>query len=149
MKELNNALNPEILAQAKKLERLTMLLRNGLPPECDGHYQAAAIHDSTFVIVTDSPVWTTRLRQLGPQILLLLENKTTKKIQHVRVITRHGPTVSNHKPPVVKRELSQQASQHIAQTAEYINDKSLKDALIKISKHGKKNSSDANGGKNS
>ena len=149
MKQLNNTLSPAILAQAKKLERLTMLLRNGLPPECDGHYQAATIHDGTFVIVTDSPVWTTRLRQLGPQILQLLENKTPEKIQHIRVITRHGPTVSNHKPAVIKRELSQQASRHIAQTAEYINDKSLKDALIKISKRGKKDPSDTSGGKNS
>ena len=138
MKQLNNALDPGILAHARKLERLTMLLRNELPPECDGHYHAAAIHDNTLVIVTDSPVWTTRLRQLGPKILQLLKNKTPRSLQHVRIISRQGPAVSNHEPPVIKRELSQTSSQHIAQTASYIEDKPLKKALLKISRHGQK-----------
>lgn len=143
MKQLNNVLDPGILAHSRKLEQLTMLLRNALPPECDGHYHAAAIHDNTLVIVTDSPVWTTRLRQLGPQILQILKNKTPRKLQHIRVISRHGPAVSNHEPPVIKRELSQQSSQHITQTANYIKDKSLKEALLKIAQHGReKNSSD-------
>lgn len=152
MKQLNNALDPGILAHARKLERLTMLLRKELPPECDGHYHAAAIHDGTLVIVTDSPVWTTRLRQLGPQILQLLKNKTPQNLQHVRIISRHGPAVSNHEPPVVKRELSQQSSQYIAQTASYIKDKPLKEALLKISRHAQKKQPsdvDTSGGENS
>ncbi len=121
-----------------------MLLRNELPPECDGHYHAAAIHDSTLVIVTDSPVWTTRLRQLGPQILQLLKNQIPQKLQHVRIISRHGPAVSNHEPPVVKHELSRKSSQHIAQTATYIKHKPLQDALLKMSRHGQqKHPSDA------
>jgi hypothetical protein len=138
MKQLNKALDPNILAHSRKLEQLTMLLRNALPPECDGHYHAAAVHDSTLVIVTDSPVWTTRLRQLGPQILQLLKNKTPQNLQHVRIISRQGPAVSNHEPPVVKHEISQQSSQHIAQTADYIKDKPLKEALLKIARHGQK-----------
>lgn len=138
MKPLNNALDPVILAQTRKLEHLTMLLRNELPPECDGHYHVAAIHDGTLVIVTDSPVWTTRLRQLGPLILQTLKNKVPYSLQHVRIISRHGPVVSIYEPPVVKHELSQQSSQHIAQTAAYIKDKPLKEALLKISRHGQK-----------
>jgi hypothetical protein len=139
VKQLNNALDPGILAQAHKLEHLTMLLRNELPPECDGHYHVAAIHDSTLVIVTDSPVWTTRLRQLGPLIVQTLNSKTPQKnLQHVRIVSRQGPAVSTHKPPAVKHELSQQSSQHIAQTAAYIKDKPLKEALLKISRHGQK-----------
>jgi hypothetical protein len=138
MKQLNNILNPGILAHSRKLEHLTMLLRNELPPECDGHYHAAAIHGNTLVIVTDSPVWTTRLRQLGPGILQLLKNKIPQNLQHIRVISRRGPAVSNHEQPAVKRELSQQSSQHIAQTANYIENEPLKQALLKISRHGQK-----------
>lgn len=138
MRQLNNALDPRILAQARKLEKLTMLLRNALPPECDGHYHVAAIHNDTLVIVTDSPVWTTRCRQLGPLILQTLKNKVPPILQHVRIISRHGPVVSTHEPAVVKHELSQQSSQHIAQTAAYIKDKPLKEALLKISRHGQK-----------
>ena len=138
MKQLNDALNLGILAQTQKLDHLTMLLRTQLPPECDGHYDVAAIHGSTLVIVTDSPVWTTRLRQLGPLILQSLENKTAQYFQHVRIISRHGPVVSNYELPVVKRELSQQSRHQITQAAKYIKDKPLKEALLKIAQHGKK-----------
>lgn len=115
-----------------------MLLRTELPPECDGHYHAAAIHDSTLVIVTDSPVWTTRLRQLGPLILQTLKNKTPQVLHHVRIISRHGPVVSTYETPVVKRELSEQSRHQIAQTAQYIKDKPLKDALLSIARRGQK-----------
>ena len=138
MKPLKNAVDPGVLAQAQKLERWTMLLRSELPPECDGHYHVASIHDSTLVIVTDSPVWTTRLRQLGPLILQTLKNKVSQNLQHVRIISRHGPAVSSYKPPAVKHELSPQSSRHIEQTAGYIQDKPLKDALLKIARHGHK-----------
>lgn len=131
MKKLNNALNPGLLGQTRKLEHLTMLLSNSLPPECYGHYHVAATHGSTLVIVTDSPVWTTRLRQLGPLIIQTMQGSVPQKLQHVRIISRHGPVVSNYQPPVVKHELSQQSSNHIAQTAEYIKDKPLKEALLK------------------
>lgn len=138
MKKLNNALDPAILGQVRKLESMTMQLRTELPPECDNHYHVAAIHDSTLVIVTDSPVWTTRLRQLSPLILLTLNNKAHQNLQHVRIISRHGPVVSTYEPALVKHELSQQSSQHISQTAAYIKDKPLKDALLKIARHGDK-----------
>lgn len=138
MKKLNNALNPSILGQTQKLEHLTMLLRNSLPPECDGHYHVAATHGPTLVIITDSPVWTTRLRQLGPLILQTMQENVPLKLQHVRIISRHGPVISTYQPPVVKHELSQQSSRHIAQTAEYIKDKPLKNALLKIARHGQK-----------
>lgn len=145
MKKLNtapgpviSALDQGILKQARKLEQWTMLLRNELPPECDGHYHVASFHDNTLVIVTDSPVWTTRLRQLGPLIIQTLKNKVLLNLQHVRIISRHGPTVSNYDPPVVKHELSPQASRQIEQTAAYIQDKPLKDALLKIARHGRK-----------
>ncbi len=138
MKQLNNMLDPKILAQVRKLEQLTMLLRNALPPECDGHYHVAAIHNNTITIVTDSPVWTTRCRQLGPLILQTLKNKAPQNLQHVRIISRHGPVVSTHEPPVVKHKLSQQSSQLIAQTAAYVKDKPLKEALLKMSRHSQK-----------
>lgn len=138
MKLFKAQLDTRLVARTRSLEQLNLQLRNALPPECDGHYNVAAIHDRTVVIVTDSPVWTTRLRQLGPLILETLAGKTRQQLQHVRIISRHGPVVSDYKPPVVKRELSQQSSEQIAQTASYINDEHLRDALLKISRHAKK-----------
>lgn len=138
MKPFNAQLDSRLLARTRTLSQLTLLLRNALPPECDGHYNVAAIHDRTVIIVSDSPVWTTRLRQLGTSILQTLAGKTRQPLQHVRIISRHGPVVSDYKQPVVKRQLSQQSGRQITQTASYINDKSLRDALLKIARRSKK-----------
>lgn len=109
-----------------------MLLRSILPAECDNHYHAAAVRDKTLIIVTDSPVWTTRLRQLGPKILQNLLKEITPSIQHVRISTRMGPTVSDYKPVTVKHHMSSQSGLHIKQCANYIEDEKLKRALLNI-----------------
>lgn len=139
MKPFNAQLDSALLARTRTLAQLTMLLRQSLPPECDGHYNVAAIRDRTLVIVTDSPVWTTRLRQLGNFILQTLTGKTRQPLQHVRIISRHGPVISDYEQPVVKRELSQQSGRQITQTASYINNEPLRKALLKIARRARKN----------
>ena len=138
MKQFIGQLDSTLLAQTRELDRLNMLLRSSLPPECDGHYQVAGIRDKTVIIVTDSPVWTTRLRQLGPQILQNLPDNITAGIQHVRISTRMGPTVSDYKTPLVKHDLSSKSASHITQCASYINDEKLKGALLHIARHADK-----------
>jgi len=141
MRPINIHLDSKLTAQTRKLEHLTLILKNNLPPECDGHYHVASIRNDTVIIVTDSPVWTTRLRQLGPLILQALANSAADSVRqrllHVRVISRHGPSLNQRQPAVVKRTISQQSCRQIAQTASYISDKKLKNALLKISRHSK------------
>ena len=147
MKPINIHIDSKLTAQTRKLEQMTMLLKNNLPPECDGHYHVANIRDDTVVVITDSPVWTTRLRQLGPLILQILSRSvqahsmgpksTQQQLHHVHIVSRYGPIPDHHQPPAVKRTISQQSRQQIEQTASYISDKKLKNALLKISKHGK------------
>jgi hypothetical protein len=150
MKPINTHLDSKLMTQARKLEQLTLVLRNNLPPECGDHYHVTGIRTDTVMIVTDSPAWTTRLRQLSPSILQALATASTSTstltnairlphaIHHVRINTRHGPVPDRHQPTAMKRTISQQSRQHIAQTASYISDKKLKNALLQISKHGKK-----------
>ena len=138
MKQFIAQLDSSLLARTRELDRLNMLLSSSLPPECDGHYQASGVRERTIIIVTDSPVWTTRLRQLSSVILENLPAELKTSIQHVRISTRLGPTVSNHKKPVVKHDLSSKSGQHITQCASYINDEKLKRALLKIARHADK-----------
>ncbi|MFC1589069.1 DciA family protein [Pseudomonadota bacterium] len=139
MEHFNSQLNPSIVSKAHHLEQLTLILDGVLPPETSGHYHVANIDNSTLVVITDSPVWTTRLRQLGPTIIETLSNQTGERFQHVRIISRHGsietpPQVT----PTINRVLSEASSQQLIQTAEHIKDKELKEALLKISKRSKK-----------
>ena len=154
MRPINIHLDSKLTAQTRKLEQMTMLLKNNLPPECDGHYHVASIRDDTVVVITDSPVWTTRLRQLSPLILQILAdhmanplahsathsvqpNSIQQRLRHVRIVSRYGPIPDHHQPTAVKRTISQQSRHQIAQTASYIGNKKLKNALLKISRHGK------------
>ena len=135
METFNSRLDDSLRKRAQELGRLTSLLRSELPPESDGHYHVANIRDRTLVIMTDSPVWTTRLRQLGPSILKILENNGKKNLLHVRVFSRPSQTVdSKPKQPVRKppKRLSRQSSQLINQAASYIDDDDLRQALFRL-----------------
>lgn len=131
-------LDSGLKAQARKLEKLTLTLKQHLPPECDGHYYVTNIHENTVVIITDSPVWTTRLRQLGPLILQSLSGHSAHPLHHVRISSRLGPVIERPTVTKVQRSLSRRSSDQIAQTASYIGDSKLKNALLKISRHRKK-----------
>lgn len=134
MKRFNLQLNPALVSKSHELERLTSLLSGELPRETSGHYHVAGIDDSTLIIITDSPVWTTRLRQLGPAIINILAERAGKSVQHVRIISRRGAIKSPYQAnPTVERVLSEESGQLLSQTAEYIHDDELKNALLKLS----------------
>ena len=136
MHPIQNSLDERLLAQARRMDHLTNQLRQQLPPECDGHYHVANIRQRTLVIITDSPAWTTRLRQLAPDIIAIVQRAGAADIQHVNVSSRvkyHAPR--RQEPAHVKRSLSKQVSEHIDRSAEYINDDALKRALKKLARH--------------
>lgn len=139
MKTFSQQLNPALISKAHRLEQLTLILNSELPPETCGHYHVTGLDNSTLAIITDSPVWTTRLRQLGPSIIQIVTNQTTNDLQHVQITSRHGSIKAPYQAgQTVNRVLSKQSGQQVAQTAEYIKDKELKVALLKLSKRGTK-----------
>jgi hypothetical protein len=134
----NSRLDDSLRKRAQELRRLTSMLRGELPPESDGHYHVANIHDRTVVIMTDSPVWTTRLRQLGPRILTILQNSGRKNLLHIRVFSRPAQSPVARPPESVKtkpRHISPQSSRLLNQAASAIGDEGLRDALLKLARH--------------
>ena len=131
-------LDDSLKKHARELGRLTSLLRSALPPESDGHYHVAGIRDRTLVIMTDSPVWTTRLRQLGPRILGVLQGSGQKHLQHIRVFSRPSRAADARPPvsrPAAREPISAQSSRLIEQTASSIDDDGLRNALLKLAGH--------------
>jgi hypothetical protein len=137
----NTRLDERLKKRAQELNRLTLMLRNELPPEVDGHFSVANIRDRTLVIMSDSPVWATRLRQLGPQIVNILQNNGKKNLLHIQVFSRppSSPVARPPEPPQrPARKLSQQSTELINQTASYIEDENLREAMLKLAKRGSK-----------
>ena len=138
MDTFNSRLDTRLRKRAEELGRLTSLLRSELPAESDGHYHVANIRDRTVVIMTDSPVWTTRLRQLSPRILTLLQNSGRKNLLHVRVFSRPSQAVAVRPPQPAKKQpkrISPRSSRLIHQAASYIDDDKLRGALLRLAAH--------------
>ena len=149
MKPINEQINPNILIQAKKLTQFMQLLQNILPIECRNHVQVANIRNQNLMLITDSPVWTTRLRQLSPQILQYIQENTsshrkTEMIHHIQISTRYHSTTSNAETSVPERnlnkpEISEKTADLLTQSADSISHQQLKKALLKIASHSKSN----------
>ena len=143
MKPLNEQINPKIIAQAKMLDQYTRILHKILPIECRNHVQIANIRQQNLMLITDSPVWTTRLRQLCPQILLFLqENKTENEqiIHHIQISTRYqnnsaGEPRTSVKKDRLKPSITEKTANLLSQSANSIGDQRLKEALLRVARN--------------
>ncbi len=158
MKPIFEQLSPGLLARSKNLSVLTQLLTDCLPGQVHGHFHVVKLDQHTLFIVTDSPVWATRLRQLAPQLINHLRiNRSGQKhhkymaninlqtlipagIRHIQVLTRPGqlittPCSSPEHHQNYPRQLSPQAGKLLSQSADYINDGKLSESLRKLSRH--------------
>ena len=149
MKPLNEQISPNIVMQAKKLAKYTQLLHQILPIECRNHVEVANIRNQNLMLITDSPVWTTRLRQLSPQILEFIRQNSanndtrasdTQVIHHVQIRTRYSPAGSDqqHASKVAKKpvpRISTKTAEILSQSAESIGSDELRTSLLKMAKH--------------
>jgi hypothetical protein len=155
MKPVNEQIDPKYMIQARKLTQFTQLLHNVLPIECRNHVEVANIRQQILMLITDSPVWTTRLRQLCPQILQYIRENSSKfdtstsdsdsskkqMIHHIQISTRyHTANASDQQQSSNKKrnipQISKKTAELLSQSADSIDDPKLKTALQKIARHG-------------
>jgi len=163
MKQINEQINPIFLQQTQKLAQFTKIIRAVLPGECLNHVKVANIRNQTLMLVTDSPVWTTRLRQLSPQILQFvqnnmpapssdgdsennLKNQNANIIHHLRISTRYqkggGDTALGKVKSRKKLQISQKTAELLLQSADSFDDDQLKVALSKLAAHAANHTTD-------
>jgi len=149
MKPLNEQINARFVIQAKKLTQFNRLLQEILPAECRSHVRVANIRQQSLMLITDSPVWTTRLRQLSPQILSFIREHIpdSQTIHHVQISTRYAASqpatgktsrqtsqqaqvAGNH-----RRAISKKTARLLSQSADDIKHQTLKNALLKLARH--------------
>ncbi len=140
MKPLNEQINPKIIAQARKLNQYTRILHQILPIECRNHVQIANIRQQNLMLITDSPVWTTRLRQLCPQILQFLHENNVeneKIIHHIQISTRYQNNDAGESKALAKKNrhkpsITEKTANLLSQSANSIDDQQLKEALLRM-----------------
>lgn len=137
MKKLSDNLGRHIQQKALQLDQLTRALRISLPQDCHEHLQVAGIRDNQLIILTDSPVWQTRLRMLSQNLLEAVHQYAGIRLSRVRFRLSPARRAIQEDPPA-HRQLSPQSSQLIEQTARCISDPELQAALLRLSRKAKK-----------
>jgi len=155
MKPLNQQISSKLLAHASKLSQYTQLLQKILPVECRKHVAVANIRNQNLMLITDSPVWTTRLRQLSPQILQFIREssvntgngETPQLIHHVQISTRYSAASANQADNRQQKiaserkkrrpKISTKTAERLSQSANSIEYAPLKAALLSLAHHGK------------
>lgn len=145
MKTFNEQINPNFALQAQKLGHLTKLVHSIIPVECHSHVTVGGIRDQNLMLITDSPVWTTRLRQLSPQILQhisgnITETGDTQIIHHVQISTRYHASSAEKQQAQTgkdryKPQISEKSALMLSQSANSITHQKLKAALLKLASH--------------
>ncbi|VAW58117.1 hypothetical protein MNBD_GAMMA11-3068 [hydrothermal vent metagenome] len=137
MNNISDKLGQYIKKKALELKQLNQAIKVSLPPDCHEHVDVVGIRGNQLIILTDSPVWRTRLRMMSQTMLEALHQHTGLKLNRVN-IRMAPPQRVIEKPSPPHRVLSQQSSDIITQTARCIPDPDLQQALLKLAQKTKK-----------
>lgn len=134
MKSIANLINPRLLGKASQLDSLTRLIRSCLPAECQDHVSVADIRDRQLILVTDSPVWSSRLRLFQNNILEMLKTHANLELGQIRIKQTY-PKKQAETPVFNHRHLAEHSAKLVKQMADSVDDPELRQALSKLAKN--------------
>ena len=136
MENLSEKLQQRILRKALELQKMEQAIKDSLPLDCHAHLNIGGIRENELILLTDSPVWQTRLRMFSQTILEALLQHTGITLTRVKIkLTPSKRLIEPALPP--KRTLSKDRAKIINQTATCISDPELRQAMLRLSKKAK------------
>jgi hypothetical protein len=114
-------------------------LKNLLPTPLNSQLKAAVLQNGNLSLFVPSPVWASRFRYILPQLQKELSTHGIH-VNHLR--TRILPSEAAKPKGVQQRRrisLSTEASKQLRESAAAIDDAALREALLRISRHGEEN----------
>jgi len=131
--------NEHIAGFLTAIEQNAALLREiqgALPPPLNEHCLHANLDSGELTLITDSPVWSSRLRFFAPELErnLAIRRRAITSCR-IRVEPRaFAPAMSNE--AARKHKLSARTRQHLIEVAAGINDQEVAAALRRLAKAG-------------
>lgn len=123
-----------LLREIARGEALLRAVRGALPPPVDAHCLNAALHQGSLTLVTDSPLWASRIRFFAPDLLRVLA-AGGERAQEVRV--RVQPRSGTPEPRAADRpRLAAATVEHLLQAAAGTDDPALANALRRLARAG-------------
>ena len=123
-----------LLEHTQRLLQLTRTLQEHLPEPLNRHCAVANIHNDSLVLITDSPVWSSRLRFHAPVLLRELERRHAVRLKNVLI--KISPEVRPSPRPRVRRAtMSNATAALLEQVAGSVTDPALSGALHRLARH--------------
>jgi len=128
-----------IVSEARRLNEIKIIISQSLDQQVADHIEVAKARSGVLTLITDSPVWATRIRYTQSEIINSLKNyAVTKNIHSLSVKVQ--PIEFSHQQKKHKRKtlsISHESARRMLDTIDSISDPQLKLALIRITKHAK------------
>ena len=136
MENISEKLQQRILRKAQELQKIGQTIKATLPLDCHSHLDVVGIRENELILLTDSPVWQTRLRMFSQTILDALQQHAGISLNRIKIkLAPQKRAIEPVKPP--KRVLSKDSAKMIEQTAGCISDPALLQAMQRLSKRAK------------
>ncbi|MBL3589106.1 MAG: DUF721 domain-containing protein [gamma proteobacterium endosymbiont of Lamellibrachia anaximandri] len=131
-RESIKTLNKKLAQHAALLARIRQLLPKPLGDHCIG----TVPHETRLVLFVDSPAWASRFRYLGRDLRekLKAEGVSLESIRIKVFLPQSAPTGQHH--PAEPLTLSEESAEMIRSTAECTESAELREALLRLSRHG-------------
>jgi hypothetical protein len=134
-----------LMGHAEPLRRLAAALARqralldavagALPAELAAHCVSASIEGAALRLLADSPAWATRLRYHGNDLRRALRSRWRIDSVTVQVEPLRPPTAER---PPRRAALSAAAADAIVGAASAVEDAALRQALLRLSRHGRR-----------
>lgn len=120
----------ELLARSESLSRFAQRLSELLPTPLHGRVKLALLEDDRAVLLTDSPVWRSRLRFHMPQIKRLMRTQLAPRVTRIEI--KVIPCIDERPTPTKACRLSERGARYLRQAADAIDDDTLSRALRRL-----------------
>ncbi|MDH5183766.1 MAG: DUF721 domain-containing protein [Gammaproteobacteria bacterium] len=129
-----------LLQRVAHNKQLTSIMQASLPSPLASFCQTGTLTDNRLTIITSSPVWAAKLRYLLPALLKQLQtHKPFSQVTEINIKISNITFYSEVQPKQHRKaSMSPHSADIIQQTANSVNDKALRESLLRLSLHGKK-----------
>jgi len=125
------------LAAIEQHLQLLREIRAALPPPLDEHCLHATLDAGVLALVTDSPVWSSRLRFFSPELKRhLIPHHGAIVACHIRVQPQADSTSIATLGKTPSNRLSPKTAQHLMDAAASIDDPRIAAALRRLAQNG-------------
>ncbi len=123
-----------LYAKARAVERLQVLVETLLEPAAREHCRVASLREGVLRLVVTDSQWATRMRYQQKRLIRQLRD-FTEFATLTKIHCKVQPPLVKKAPPVHKMRHSSVAAVSLRETAEQIDDPSLKAALERLARH--------------